>query len=153
MEEKEVKFELTPVYVETESQFVVKDFPIQRQSLKDYLASQTQIKVIKDDETNKVVKASRTAIRKLRDALKDTRISVIKLYMGIFESELKELEGMLDEADKKLKTYVDAYALSKKVNEPVAPKLFTLTVKGYDEKALAKIRDAAIKVGLSAEIK
>lgn len=152
MEEQTTKtFSLSPILTD-EKVIVIKDFEENKKVVIDYIEGKTLIEKIEDDETNKAVKADRTEIRKKLDLIKQARISIVKLYTGQFETQLKELEKLLSEGDSKLKALVDAYALSKKVNEPPKPKAFTLTVKGYDEKAINKIRDAAIKAGLSAEL-
>ena len=152
MEEK-ITFSLTPILTE-EKIFEIKDYDTVKEAIDDYVALKTEGVVINDDIDFKNVKADRMEIRKRLKTIKDARLTITKLYMGTFDEQMKALEKVLNDADKELKALVDGYDEQRKGGNVVeAPKVITLTIKGYDLKAIEKLRDAAIKAKLEAVIK
>ena len=151
--EEERTFELVPVLDEATGKYVVKSFDNVREIVRDFIDREVnRVSVIEDDMTFKDVKATRTDIRKKKDAITQARLHINALLLGEFNAQLKEIETMLDEADKTLKAKVDTY------NEEVKgkdnkPKVITLVVKGYDAKAIEKVKALALKSGLTAEVK
>lgn len=151
--EKERTFELVPVLDEETGIYKVKNFEDAKAIVVEYLDENVG-KLIEKPENYTIndIKAMRTEIRKKKDAITQARINTNALLLGTFNSQLKEIETTLDSADKKLKERVDAYNLMVKGND-VKPKIITLVVKGYDAKAIEKVRNIALQNGLSAEVK
>ena len=109
--------------------------------------------VIADDIAFATAKKARTDLRKHKDAITQARISINALLLGDFNTQLKNIETILDNADKDIKARVDEYNLAKKGNDTGKPKVISLVVKGYDAKAIEKVKAQALKLGLSAEVK
>lgn len=150
---EERSFELIPVLDEATGKYVVKSFDNVKTIVNEFIEREVnRVSVISDDLTFKDVKATRTDIRKKKDAITQARLHINALLLGEFNTQLKEIETMLDEADKQLKAKVDVY------NEQVKgkdnkPKVITLVVKGFDGKAIEKIKTFALKNGCTAEVK
>lgn len=150
---EERTFELIPVLDEATGKYIVKSFDNVKTIVNEFIEREVnRVSVINDDLTFKDVKMTRTDIRKKKDAITQARLHINALLLGEFNSQLKEIETMLDEADKELKAKVDVY------NEQVKgkdnkPKVITLVVKGFDVKAIDKIKAFALKNGCTAEVK
>lgn len=150
---EERTFELVPVLDETTGKYVVRDFNNVKTIVSDFIEREVnRVTVISDDLAFKDVKVTRTDIRKKKDAITQARLHINALLLGDFNAELKEIETMLDEADKKLKAKVDTYneEIKGKDNKP---KVITLVVKAFDMKAIDKVKAFAIKNGCTAEVK
>lgn len=150
---EEKTFELVPVLDETTGKYVVKGFDNVKEIVRDFVEREVnRVKVIEDDIAFKDVKATRTDIRKKKDAIKDARLHINALLLGDFNAQLKEIETMLDGADVALKEKVDAYneAVKGKDNKP---KVITLVIKGFDMVAINKLKESALKCGCTAEVK
>ena len=151
MEEK--TFELVPVLDKKTGQYAVKDFDNVKKIVSDFIGREvTPIKEIADDITFKSVKELRTDIRKKKDAITQARIQINSLLLGTFNGQLKDIEAMLDGSDKYLKEKIDTYneLVKGKDNKP---KVITLVIKGFDPKAIEKIKALALKSGCTAEVK
>ncbi len=148
------EFALTPVLDNDTGKYVIDHFDAVLQTVKEYIdAAANAIAQIADPETLRLAKDSRTEIRKKKEAIKDARIQINALLLGQFNEQLKTIEGMLDEADKSLKAKIDAYNEETKGPQATKPKVMTLTVKGYDAKAIEKVKKLALSLGLQAEVK
>ena len=153
MLEEERTFELEPVLDETTNKYVVKAFDDVKAIVSDFIEREvSKVIVISDDLAFKSVKATRTNIRKKKDAIAQARLHINALLLGDFNAQLKEIESMLDEADKTLKAKVDTYneEIKGKDNKP---KVITLVVKAFDMKVIDKVKAFAIKNGCTAEVK
>ena len=64
--------------------------------------------------------------------------------MGAFNDQAKELEKMLDDADKALKDKISEFDASGK---PEEPKAFSVLVSSYDQSAIEKVRAFATELG------
>ena len=151
MEEK--TFELVPVLDKKTGQYEVKDFENVKKIVADFIEREVvPIKEITDDVMFKSTKELRTDIRKKKEAIAQARIQINSLLLGTFNGQLKDIEAMLDSSDKVLKEKVDAYneLVKGKDNKP---KVITLVVKGFDPKAIEKIKALALKSGCTAEVK
>lgn len=151
MEEK--TFELVPVLDKKTGQYEVKDFENVKKIVADFIEREVvPIKEITDDVMFKSTKELRTDIRKKKEAITQARIQINSLLLGTFNGQLKDIEAMLDSSDKVLKEKVDAYneLVKGKDNKP---KVITLVVKGFDPKAIEKIKALALKSGCTAEVK
>lgn len=150
---EEKTFELVPVLDAETGKYTVKSFENVKKIVSDFVEREThRVIAIQDDLTLKEVKATRTDIRKKKEMISQARIHINSLLLGEFNSQLKEIETMLDSADKALKEKVDTYNEEVKGKEN-KPKLTTLIVKGYDVKAIEKVKAYAMKNGLTAEVK
>lgn len=150
---EEKTFELVPVLDAETGKYTVKSFENVKKIVSDFVEREThRVVAIQDDLTLKEVKATRTDIRKKKEMISQARIHINTLLLGEFNSQLKEIETMLDSADKALKEKVDTYNEEVKGKEN-KPKLTTLIVKGYDVKAIEKVKAYAMKNGLTAEVK
>lgn len=151
MEEK--TFELVPVLDKKTGQYEVKDFENVKKIVADFIEREVvPIKEITDDVMFKNTKELRTDIRRKKEAITQARIQINSLLLGTFNGQLKDIEAMLDSSDKVLKEKVDAYneLVKGKDNKP---KVITLVVKGFDPKAIEKIKALALKSGCTAEVK
>lgn len=150
---EEKTFELVPVLDAETGKYTVKSFENVKKIVSDFVEREThRVIAIQDDLTLKEVKATRTDIRKKKEMISQARIHINSLLLGEFNSQLKEIETMLDTADKALKEKVDTYNEEVKGKEN-KPKVTTLIVKGYDVKAIEKVKAYAMKNGLTAEVK
>lgn len=150
---EENTFELVPVLDEATGKYVVQKFDVMKEIVRDFLEREVnKVVEINDDVAFKDVKATRTDIRKKKEAITQARLNINALLLGDFNAQLKEIEGMLDDGDKTLKAKVDAYneLVKGKDNKP---KVITLVVKGFDPKAIEKIKALALKNGCTAEVK
>ena len=150
---EENTFELVPVLDEATGKYVVQKFDAMKEIVRDFLEREVnKVIEINDDVSFKDVKATRTDIRKKKEAITQARLNINALLLGDFNAQLKEIEGMLDDGDKTLKAKVDAYneLVKGKDNKP---KVITLVVKGFDPKAIEKIKAFALKNGCTAEVK
>lgn len=151
MEEK--KFDLTPILEKGTGIYKVKDFDNQISLVKDYISKNCLQNVeITDEQTFKEVKNKRTEIRKKLETISTARKDVTDLIIGTFSSQLKEIEKMLDAADKVLKSKVDSFQVAT-TNKVEKPKFITLTVKGLDSKKIDKVKEYALKQGLEVAVK
>lgn len=151
MEEK--TFELVPVLNKETGKYVVGNFDYIKSVVADFIEREVnRIETITDEVEFKDVKATRTDIRKKKEAITQARININALLLGEFNEQLKEVESMLDNADKALKAKVDTYneVVKGKDNKP---KVITLIVKSYDEKAIEKVKACALASGCTAEVK
>lgn len=150
---EERTFELVPVLDEATGKYAVKSFDNVKEIVSDFIEREVnRVTVISDDLTLKNVKATRTDIRKKKDAITQARLHINALLLGEFNAQLKEIETMLDEADKTLKAKVDTYNEEIKGKEN-KPKVITLVVKAFDMKSIDKVKAFALKNGCTAEVK
>lgn len=152
MENKENEFELVPVYDKDSGTYVINNFEKCKSVVQAFITECHLDLVITSEEDFKGVKATRTNIRKKKETVATARKQIKEMLVGTFEAQLKEIETMLGEADTKLKVKVDAWEAENK-NKAAAPKIITLTIKGYDLKKIEKIKESAIKQNLEAVIK
>lgn len=151
---EETTFELIPVLDESTGKYVVKSFDDAKKIVADFIEREVKsIVTISDDLGYSSAKKTRTDIRKKKEAITQARLHINALLLGEFNAQLKEIETMLDTADKELKGKVDTYATEIKGKVDNKPKVMTLVIKGYDAKAITKVKVLALKLGLSAEEK
>lgn len=152
MENEENKFELVPVYDKDTGAYVISNFEKCKGIVQTFIKDCHLDMVITDEADFKEIKATRTNIRKKKETISTARKQIKEMLVGTFEAQLKELETLLGDADLKLKEKVDTWEAENK-NKVAAPKVITLTIKGYDLKKIEKIKESAIKQGLEAVIK
>lgn len=151
---EENKFDLVPVLDSNTGHYVIADYERVVELVKNYANEAVEATaVIADDIAFATAKKARTDLRKHKDAITQARISINALLLGDFNTQLKNIETILDNADKDIKARVDEYNLAKKGNDTGKPKVISLVVKGYDAKAIEKVKAQALKLGLSAEVK
>ena len=132
-----MKYELN-----TNGVYEITNFDMAMQECKDFIEREGNLDlVIQTDEDKKLVKKSRTAIRKKKEQIADLRIQLSKAVLGMFNGQAKELEKMLDEADKKLKQKIVDYEA-----KPADPEIYTITITSYNKGDIAKIRTLAMKL-------
>ena len=102
-------------------------------------------------EMYRLIKGARTEIRKKNEQIKKVRITCSKLALEQFTNQTKTLEKLLQDADDKLKEYVDKYAIQVDGKQPKAQSI-TLTIKG-DEDNINKVIDLAKSLNLTFTIK
>ena len=150
---EERTFELTPVLDSETGNYVVSNYDVAKQVVADFIEREVNAIVeVNDDLAYASVKRIRTDIRKRKDMITQARIHINALLLGKFNEQLKEIEGMLDTADKTLKAKVDKYSTEVKGKDN-KPKVITLVCKGYNAKTIEKVREYALKHGLTAEVK
>lgn len=150
---EEKTFELVPVLDTNTGKYVVKKFDEAKSIVADFIEREVKsVGVIGDDLTFSSVKKTRTDIRKKKEAITQARLHINALLLGDFNAQLKEIESMLDSADKELKGKVDTYSVEAKGKDN-KPKVITLICKGYNAKEIEKVKEFALKHGLTAEVK
>lgn len=132
--------------------FQIKDYDNVRSIVANFIEERLHKElVVIDKESLRVLKDSRTDIRKQKEMLKQVRLQCVAVLTADLENQFKELEKDLDNADKDLKTRVDEY---EEINgKAKAPQKITLTVKGYDMAKLKLVQEFAKGAGLEATIK
>lgn len=145
--------ELTPVMDKKTGKYVVEKFDEAKQIVENFIQDTLKATaIIENDIQLKGAKLARTDIRKKKDVIQKARIDINSLILGQFNSQLKEIEGMLGDCDKTLKDKIDAYAIEN--DSMVArPKLQSLIFKSYDLKTLEKILEYGKNLGIKGEIK
>lgn len=147
-------FELVPVLDEKTGKYIVKDFVDNKKLVQDFIEREVNtIATIESDLACASARRLRTDIRKKNEAIKDARLNINALLLGDFNAQLKEIEGMLANADYELKNKITTYQVEEKGKLDNKPRLTTLVIKGYDGKAIDKIRVYAQKLGLQVEVK
>ena len=153
MEEKLNTFEITPVIDESTGKYVIKNFDLVREGCQAFIKENGyQDLVITNDSDYKLIADGRTVIRKKIDAIASARKNVNELVLGEFNTQLKELEKMLKEADDLSKEKVHTFDEEVK-GKVLKPRIITLTVKNYDSKVIEKVKAYATKLGCAAEVK
>lgn len=151
--EEEKTFELVPVLDANTGRYVVSDFDNNKQLVQDFIDKEVNsITDIQDNLALKNAKNVRTDVRKKKDVITQARIHINALLLGDFNAQLKEIEGMLDTADKDLKGKIDTYNESVK-GKTDKPTVITLVCKSYDPKAIDKVKTCALKCGCQVEVK
>lgn len=152
MEKEEKEFELVPEQDKNTGVYVVANYEENKQLVEKFIANDCHLNdKIESDADLKIIKNTRTDIRKKADVIKNARINVTKMLTGTFEEQLKEIEKMLSSADSTLREKVTAYEAEHK-SKIATPKKITLVVKSYDMKLIEKVKAYAIKNGLEANI-
>ena len=150
---EEKTFELNPVLDSETGNYIVNNFDVAKKIVADFIEREVNSVVeITDDIVFSSAKKIRTDIRKRKDMITQARIQINALLLGKFNEQLKEIETMLDTADKDLKAKVDKYNLETKGKDN-KPKVITLVCKGYNIKEIEKVKEFALKHGLTAEVK
>lgn len=146
MENVKKDFEITPVLNAGTGRYEISNYEKVKESatkyIQDILSKHTH--EITDKDMLKSVKDDRTEIRKQGDDIKKARLQINDLLLGTFNSQLKELEKIIKDADGVLKAQVDTYVEKTK---PVEPKVYSLTITSFDEKLINVVKDFAIKKG------
>lgn len=117
--------------------YQIKDYEQIVQKVMDFVEASAKYE-IKDDEDKKEVKKSRTLIRKMKQELADYRKNLVASVVGKYQDQSKVLENILDEADKKMKSALDAY----EGNEPQGKK-YEITIQALDMETISAIKDFA----------
>jgi len=133
MEQATLNYELIP---ET-SAYRIKDFDLVLERVKTRISEAHIDHVIENDWDFKEYKKRRAALRKVKDQVGLVRRSLIEAITGQFESECKQIEYLLDEADKKMKKSVDDYANKDKAPQPP---VYTITISSEIKGEIEKIR-------------
>lgn len=144
MEEKKIEYGL----VEGTATYIVKDFDAVKARVLEFVAEQHIDQVLGNDADFKAYKKRRSNINKHKKELTSARIAMGEAILGTFNDQFKELEGILSEADKKMKEVVDAYAEAHKEPEPaapVAPPVYVLTITSGSKSVIEKVRKYAAK--------
>lgn len=99
----------------------------------------------------KEIRKARAEIRKKRDEIATVRIQCSKAMLAEFQSQCKELEGMLDEEDKRLKAALDALTKTETSEQQFEPVTISCTI--LHEDTLAKAVKALEELGLTVQQK
>lgn len=134
-----MKYELTNGY------YQIAEFTEVYKECEEFIEREGNLKlVITNDADKREAKASRTAIRKKKEQIAAMRKSLNGIVMGIFNSQVKELEKMLEDADEQLKDKITAY---ENAGKPETPPVFTIVISSFDEKAIEEVKAYALKLG------
>ena len=147
-------FELESV-VKTENAIEIKNYESTFEAAKALIDSHP-IYVIMDDTQKGEAKKVRANFNKIKDAIKNKRLSDINVLTGEYEKHMKSLEKLFDDAQKQwgeeIKTYENKEKASDVVVETKA-KEFTATITFTDEKMIKKLTDFCEKNNLTITIK
>ena len=107
--------------------------------------------IIENDSDKKLVKETRTDIRKRIEQLKNGRLSIQRKFMGNLEEQVKTIEKMLTSADNALKEKINDYEIK---NGKVVIKKYDITIKNITKgDDLEKIKKLAEELSLEIAIK
>ena len=107
--------------------------------------------IIENDSDKKLVKETRTDIRKRIEQLKNGRLSIQRKFMGNLEEQVKTIEKMLTTADNTLKEKINDYEVK---NGKVVIKKYDITIKNITKgDDLEKIKKLAEELSLEIAIK
>lgn len=107
--------------------------------------------IIENDSDKKLVKETRTDIRKRIEQLKNGRLSIQRKFMGNLEEQVKTIEKMLTSADNTLKEKINDYEVK---NGKVVIKKYDITIKNITKgDDLEKIKKLAEELSLEIAIK
>lgn len=107
--------------------------------------------IIENDSDKKLVKETRTEIRKRIEQLKNGRLSIQRKFMGNLEEQVKTIEKMLTTADNTLKEKINDYEVK---NGKVVIKKYDITIKNITKgDDLEKIKKLAEELSLEIAIK
>ena len=135
---EELKYELIP----GSQLYVIRQFDDVKEAFEKAINDLHVEEILTDDKSFNAYKKRRTLINKAKEKVKRVRLDLTEAVMGTFQSQCKELEDMLQEADATMKSTVDAYTEAHK--EPKPP-VYTLTITSGSLKAIEKIRKTALK--------
>lgn len=128
----------------------IKDFEDVKAQVNEYIGERLHQDLIIINKVDlQVLKSARTEIRKQKDQVKLLRQLVENQYIQTITGQFKELETLLDNADKDLKGRVDTYE-KEVVGKVAKAKLSYLTVKSIDVEKLKQVQDFAKSLGLEA---
>lgn len=107
--------------------------------------------IIENESDKKLVKETRTDIRKRIEQLKNGRLSIQRKFMGNLEEQVKTIEKMLTSADNALKEKINDYEIK---NGKVVIKKYDITIKNITKgDDLEKIKKLAEELSLEIAIK
>lgn len=128
----------------------IADFSKSKADCEAFIKAHSTEIVIMSESDRRYVKDCRTDIRKKSEEIKRLRLELNQAAMGTFNEQAKELESMLDDADKALKAKLDEYDKAEGLSKP---KTMTLYVKSFNEAHIQAVYDYAKQLGCYAEIK
>ena len=107
--------------------------------------------IIENDSDKKLVKETRTDIRKRIEQLKNGRLSIQRKFMCNLEEQVKTIEKKLTSADNALKEKINDYEIK---NGKVVIKKYDITIKNITKgDDLEKIKKLAEELSLEIAIK
>lgn len=139
-----MKYEIKPLFDEKLRSYSIADFNNVKQALVNELKDAPIELIVNDDEDLKFVRQYRTTIRKQKKTITDTRLAINRLLLDKFNTQLKDLETIINEVDLKLQEKVDTYNAEKKAREEaqvkvVEPKTFSIVVVSLNKEDLDKV--------------
>lgn len=135
----------------TTHSYEIKEFETTLSNVQKFIEENGHLTLtIQNDDDFKAIKKTRTEIRKKLDAVKSLRLAANEAVLGKFNEQSKEIEKVLNNADKVLKGKVDEW---KDKDKPVEPTIYTLTIKSTEKALLEKALEKIEKIGLKGEIK
>lgn len=139
-----MKYEIKPLFDEKLRSYSIADFNNVKQALVNELKDAPIELIVNDDEDLKFVRQYRTTIRKQKKTITDTRLAINRLLLDKFNTQLKDLETIINEVDLKLQEKVDTYNAEKKAREEaqvkvVEPKTFSSVVVSLNKEDLDKV--------------
>lgn len=139
-----MKCEIKPLFDEKLRSYSIADFNNVKQALVNELKDAPIELIVNDDEDLKFVRQYRTTIRKQKKTITDTRLAINRLLLDKFNTQLKDLETIINEVDLKLQEKVDTYNAEKKAREEaqvkvVEPKTFSIVVVSLNKEDLDKV--------------
>lgn len=150
MVEKEQKeLELEPVFDPSVNGLVVKNFEANKQLVIDYCKSLKVGSKIKDDKSYKEAKDKWHSLNARFNVIDKVRKTTKKIAVATIEEQLKEITGILDEYNDKLKAEMTRYEESiKPVEEtPVIAKAeiktYGVIITSADKDVIAEIKKIA----------
>lgn len=139
-----MNYEIKPLFDEKLRSYSIADFNNVKQALVNELKDAPIELIVNDDEDLKFVRQYRTTIRKQKKTITDTRLAINRLLLDKFNTQLKDLETIINEVDLKLQEKVDTYNAEKKAREEaqvkvVEPKTFSIVVVSLNKEDLDKV--------------
>ena len=145
------KFELTPVLNVNTGTYEITNYEDVLASVRKFIA-ENHFETINNDLEYGDVKEIRKDIRKKKELITNARLQINELLLGTFNKEAKELEDLLEEEDKHLKSIKEKWEVE--MNNKVArPKMIKVIAKTYDMETAMKIKNYALMLGAEIEVK
>lgn len=157
MEEENInkeEFSLTPVLNPETKEYSIKGFEEVKSACARFI-EENKVTSCANDDDYRILKKSRTALRKKAEEIKNTRVALTR----VFTSQFLTLEKMLNSADDEMKKIKDEFDALKPKEEVVAKtdqdeKSITLVINYRDDSVISEIKKLATGKGCTVtEIK
>ena len=137
-----------------DGKYIVANFDQVVEQVKKYLLENAHTEMVIADESDfKLNKKERTEIRKKLEEVKNLRKELNEAALGTFNTQCKEIEKLINDADTILKQKVDAY--NESIGKGKVP-TYVITIKTGNKKkfdSLLKKLEKEQEISITSEVK